>query len=102
MANDILVTSFRETIYRCQDKSIDGSIPIVVAGNKADMGSVRAVTYEEAFNLFDSWKVPFYEVSAKQKSGVEESWKDLVKMVVAQKQQTKKPLEKAKKKCTIL
>lgn len=89
----------RDSIYMCQDKSKTEEVAIVVVGNKSDMDSVRAVKKEIVEAKTSEWKVPFFEISAKARIGIDESWSELIRRVVAIK--PKKPMKK-KKNCTIL
>lgn len=60
---------FREQILRV--KGDDDNIPFVLVGNKADLDDKRLVTMEEAKRVAESWRVPYIETSAKNRTNVD-------------------------------
>lgn len=63
------LVNLREEIIRIKD---DESVPIVIAGNKADLEDQRAVERAKAFSLSQRWEAPYYETSARTKSTSEQ------------------------------
>ena len=53
----------------------------LLIGNKSDLADRRAVSYEEAKELADSLGVEYIETSAKNASGVEESFVKMTKNI---------------------
>ena len=88
----------------------DEQIPMVLVGNKADLGSSsRRVKVEEAENQAELWKIEYVETSAKTYSNVDEAFQKLLVLIHNRKKATqqlngtkKKEKSKKKKKCTIL
>jgi len=73
------VREFHEQILRVKDVE---KFPIVVAGNKCDLGDrQRKVTKEEGQQLCDQLGVPFFETSAKSAINVEESFYQIVREI---------------------
>lgn len=64
----------RDQILRVKDVSY---VPMVLCGNKCDLESERQVTAAEGEALARSWKIPFYETSAKNRINVEEAIQEL-------------------------
>eukprot|EP01126_Amoeba_proteus_P019866 TRINITY_DN2033_c0_g2_i1.p1 TRINITY_DN2033_c0_g2~~TRINITY_DN2033_c0_g2_i1.p1 ORF type:complete len:132 (+),score=24.51 TRINITY_DN2033_c0_g2_i1:321-716(+) len=62
-------------------------VPIVVAGNKCDLQDERQVPKEEAMDLCETLKVPFYETSALAGINVEEVFYDLVREIKKDRQE---------------
>ena len=60
----------------------DDNIPIVLAGNKCDLGETeREVTAEEGKALAEQWGVPFFETSAKTKINDHEVFYEIVREI---------------------
>lgn len=106
------LTELRNQIL--QTKETD-NVPIVIVGNKSDLGEDRAVTHNRAIQLSQSWgRVPFYETSARNRLNVDEVFMDLCRQIMrkeiaegtkATKQVPINPdgdRKKRKKFCTIL
>ena len=74
------VSSFYEHITRVKDTE---SAPMIIVGNKSDLGHDRAVTTEEGKDLATSFKCPFIETSAKSMVNVEEAFFSIVRLVRA-------------------
>jgi GTPase KRas protein len=75
--------SFHEQILRVKDVE---KFPMVIAGNKADLGErQRKVTKEEGNERASEWGVPFFETSAKTRLNVEESFYELVREIRREK-----------------
>ncbi len=56
---------------------------IILVGNKSDLAKKRTVTYKEGAELAELFGCPFYEVSAKEGTNVEEAVHTLVESIVA-------------------
>eukprot|EP01120_Amphizonella_sp_Union-15-10_P002554 TRINITY_DN1282_c0_g1_i4.p1 TRINITY_DN1282_c0_g1~~TRINITY_DN1282_c0_g1_i4.p1 ORF type:complete len:216 (-),score=58.81 TRINITY_DN1282_c0_g1_i4:99-674(-) len=70
---------FKSQIHRVKDSD---KVPIVMAGNKADLEEERQVTTGEGQELGKSWGCPFFETSAKTRINVEESFFQLVREII--------------------
>ncbi|KIJ51047.1 hypothetical protein M422DRAFT_204057, partial [Sphaerobolus stellatus SS14] len=62
------IESLRQQIYRVKGKQV----PIVVAGTKSDLAAEREVQRSYIQELSSTWKLPFYETSAKRNWHVDE------------------------------
>lgn len=93
------VSVLYEKILRTKD--VD-SVPVVLAGNKADLKDQRAVDYEQGAELAKQWDAPFFETSAKIKLNNEVCFFELVREI--RKIDEKKPVPRQGKTplCTIL
>jgi GTPase KRas protein len=93
------VSILHDKILRTKDAE---KVPIVLAGNKADLKDERQVPYEEGTRLAKQWNCPFFETSAKIKLNNEACFFELVREIRrAQKDESgKKPPSKFK--CVIL
>eukprot|EP01118_Nematostelium_gracile_P007650 TRINITY_DN2496_c0_g1_i4.p1 TRINITY_DN2496_c0_g1~~TRINITY_DN2496_c0_g1_i4.p1 ORF type:complete len:528 (-),score=115.84 TRINITY_DN2496_c0_g1_i4:20-1525(-) len=87
---------FYDTIVRVKGKD---PVPIVLVGNKADLLDERQVLTEEGVQLAKDWNVPFYEISAKSRVGVEESFLELFWEAVYLDYLKGMPTEKKKSNC---
>ncbi|PRP83663.1 ras-related protein Rap-2b-like [Planoprotostelium fungivorum] len=75
-----------ERILRIRDCE---RVPAVLLGNKVDMEVDREVTAAEAKQLADEYHMDFQETSAKNKTGVEQSFHQLVRAIrLANEEQT--------------
>lgn len=72
------VSVLYEKILRTKD--VD-SVPVVLAGNKADLKNQRAVDYEKGAELAKQWDAPFFETSAKIKLNNEACFFELVRQI---------------------
>ncbi|KIJ23454.1 hypothetical protein M422DRAFT_195893, partial [Sphaerobolus stellatus SS14] len=73
------IESLRQQIYRVKGKQV----PIVVAGTKSDLAAEREVQRSYIQELSSTWKLPFYETSAKRNWHVDEVFEDLVRQMRA-------------------
>ncbi|XP_074597604.1 GTP-binding protein Di-Ras2-like [Brevipalpus obovatus] len=72
------VSSLREMISTAKKEEADGSVPVVVAGNKCDVDSTRVVDKEMVeFECID-WEVGFVECSAKTNENVLQIFQQLL------------------------
>lgn len=60
------LATLREEIIRIKD---DENVPIVIVGNKADLEESRAVPRAKGFSVSQRWGAPYYESSARTRSG---------------------------------
>jgi GTPase KRas len=82
-------SEFTEQICRVKDAD---TWPMVLAGNKCDLESERAVTKEEAKKYATEQSMGFIETSAKSRKNVDEAFYELVREV--RKSKDKKPSKK--------
>ena len=82
-------SSFEETQMFYQQilrtKNVD-SFPVVLVGNKCDLGYERQVSYEEVQRLAQRLGAPFLETSAKDRINVDEAFYTLAKSVLKYQQ----------------
>ncbi|KAG0230720.1 hypothetical protein BGW42_000774 [Actinomortierella wolfii] len=91
---------FRDQISRVLD---DEKIPFILVGNKADLGALRKVSYEEASAKANEWNCPYIETSAKTRLNVEEVYTMLLREIRKRKETAKARERKSKSpKCLIL
>jgi len=78
--NDI--PELREQILRVKDAETQaGKVPMVLVGNKCDLGDQRVITNEQGEALANKFKCKFLEASAKTKINVEQVFFDLVRQI---------------------
>ncbi|KAM3718816.1 Ras-related protein [Dirofilaria immitis] len=65
-------------ILRVKDRD---EFPIILVGNKADLGSDRLISQQEAEELARRLRVPYVECSAKHRMNVDESFHSLVRLI---------------------
>eukprot|EP01103_Thecamoeba_quadrilineata_P019326 TRINITY_DN7772_c0_g1_i1.p1 TRINITY_DN7772_c0_g1~~TRINITY_DN7772_c0_g1_i1.p1 ORF type:complete len:204 (+),score=32.24 TRINITY_DN7772_c0_g1_i1:39-614(+) len=75
--------------------------PTVLIGTKIDLEKDRKVTFEEGEGLAKKWNCPFFEASSKTKINVEESFTELVRVVVKWKQDHPVAAQAKKKNCIL-
>ncbi|KAK0628696.1 ras family-domain-containing protein [Bombardia bombarda] len=73
------LATLREQIIRIKD---DPNIPIVVVGNKADLGDHRQVDRAKAYHVSQEWQAPYYEASARTRTNVDEVFVDLCRQMI--------------------
>eukprot|EP01089_Gocevia_fonbrunei_P001980 TRINITY_DN1193_c0_g1_i2.p1 TRINITY_DN1193_c0_g1~~TRINITY_DN1193_c0_g1_i2.p1 ORF type:complete len:332 (+),score=87.06 TRINITY_DN1193_c0_g1_i2:32-1027(+) len=59
----------------------DRTCPIVLIGNKVDLTDQRAITFDQAQSLADSWGSPYIETSAKTRINIEEAVHTLIRLI---------------------
>ena len=91
------VSILYDKILRTKDAD---RVPVVLAGNKADLKDERQVQYNEGADLAKQWSCPFFETSAKIKLNNEACFFELVREI--RKHTKKEPIRKKKGPCTIL
>jgi GTPase KRas protein len=75
----------------------DENVPKVLLGNKVDLEVYRQIGTLEGMELAKKWKnCGFFEMSAKNRVNIEESFNDIVKRIVKHLKEAKKPKEKKK------
>ncbi|PVU90371.1 hypothetical protein BB559_004663 [Furculomyces boomerangus] len=57
------------------------TFPVVLIGNKSDLKAQRQVSKIDAQDLAKSWKVPYFETSAKDRINVDQAFYGLVKEI---------------------
>ncbi|QLG71521.1 hypothetical protein HG535_0B05640 [Zygotorulaspora mrakii] len=89
----------REQVLRIKDMD---RVPMVLAGNKADLNDERKISVEEGIEVSSKWgKVPFYETSALQRSNVDEVFVDLVRQITRNEMQSVGGQDKSKSKSSL-
>ncbi|KAF9571635.1 hypothetical protein BGW38_008598 [Lunasporangiospora selenospora] len=79
------------------------AIPFILVGNKADLGQLRKVNYDEAAAKAADWGCPYIETSAKTRQNVDAVYTDLMRKIQQRKESAKERERKSKKgKCLIL
>ena len=73
------VKDFRDRILQVKDKDY---YPFILLGNKCDLNKDRTVETKQGEDLARDFKVPFRECSAKMRINIEESYRELVKLVL--------------------
>ncbi|KAK9379204.1 ras family-domain-containing protein [Kockiozyma suomiensis] len=69
----------REQVCRIKDNQ---HVPIVLVGNKADLGHARTVSFQEAKNLAHNWGTSsFYETSARTAAHIDDVFADIVRQI---------------------
>eukprot|EP01065_Artemidia_motanka_P024118 TRINITY_DN2874_c8_g1_i1.p1 TRINITY_DN2874_c8_g1~~TRINITY_DN2874_c8_g1_i1.p1 ORF type:complete len:279 (+),score=92.12 TRINITY_DN2874_c8_g1_i1:56-892(+) len=74
-----LVSSIYDNIQDCN--VLDG-VPLILAGNKADLVDERKVREEDARELAAKWGVPYIECSAKESQGIDELFENVLAEVL--------------------
>ena len=57
------------------------SFPMVLVGNKSDLGKERQIATDEGLNLAKKFGIPFFETSAKMRDNVEQSIHELIRTI---------------------
>lgn len=84
----------REQVLRIKDMD---RVPMVLAGNKADLNDERVISVEEGIEVSSKWgKIPFYETSALLRSNVDEVFIDLVRQIIRNEMENVSSQEKSK------
>lgn len=74
------LAEFRKQIQRAKDTPFPC---MVIVGNKCDLPPEdRQVTEADAQDLSKEWKIPYLEASAKLRKNVDESFEEVVKMMI--------------------
>ena len=92
--------SFKEVkTLRKKIEQIKGTktIPMILVGNKSDMGTDRVVTKEEGQALSEEFKCPFFETSAKNGINCTEAFHGIIKVISKKKEPEKPKVEKRPK-----
>ena len=63
------------------EKHAPDEVKMLLVGSKSDLSDTRAVAYEEAKQMADSLGLEYIETSAKNDTGVEESFVKLTKIM---------------------
>eukprot|EP00316_Scyphosphaera_apsteinii_P017747 CAMPEP_0119322986 /NCGR_PEP_ID=MMETSP1333-20130426/59672_1 /TAXON_ID=418940 /ORGANISM="Scyphosphaera apsteinii, Strain RCC1455" /LENGTH=193 /DNA_ID=CAMNT_0007330337 /DNA_START=16 /DNA_END=597 /DNA_ORIENTATION=- len=72
------VAQFYTDLLRIKDAGV-GDVPVMLLGNKSDLGGEREVTVEEAQRKAEELRCPFLEASAKLRLNVNEGFEMLVR-----------------------
>ena len=81
-----VIEDFHQQIVMARDSD---SFPYVVCGNKCDLESERQVSREEGQRYAESKGCPFFEISAKEATNVNEAFTSLCRLVVNGTQRNK-------------
>ena len=57
--------------------------PLILVGNKCDLEEERKVQKEEGENIAKEYNVKFYETSSKEGINIEDSFKELIKLILS-------------------
>ena len=87
----IELEEIRDTIIKIRDTE---TFPCVIVGNKMDLEDERFVIKSEGEDLAKKWGIPFFEVSAKLGTNVQEAFHSLIRQIY----KLKLPNEKQSKK----
>ncbi|MCJ1275832.1 Ras GTPase [Puttea exsequens] len=72
------ILTFQQQILRVKDKDY---FPIIIVGNKCDLGSEREVSLQEGENLARQFGCAFIETSAKSRINVDNAFYDIVREI---------------------
>lgn len=84
------------------------NIPIIIVGNKVDLQNERKVSYQKGKKLGETFEVPFFETSAKEKINDYEIFFQIVREInkyrskERRRESISKPKLKKNKKCCII
>ena len=81
-------------------EEVSSKVCVALVGNKIDLSEKRQVSEEEGRELSEEIKYPFYEVSAKEGTNINECFDNLVKQVAENFKNSSKSKKKLKKKNT--
>ena len=73
---------FRDHILRVKN---DDKVPIILVGNKSDLYDRRQVTALQGQMNANSWKVQYFETSAKMRTNVDNVFYEITKQIQSQK-----------------
>merc|ERR1712125_16110 len=76
------VNDFRERVLKVKDKD---SYPMLLLGNKCDLTKDRVITTEEGEEAAIKMNIPFKECSAKNRINIEESFQEILGIVLKAK-----------------
>ena len=77
---------------------VSDKVVIFLVGNKIDAEDLREVTYEQGEEMAESYKLPFFECSAKTAENIETTFNALVKKILENNEQTSSKGKKLKQK----
>ncbi|ORX49850.1 ras-like protein 3 [Hesseltinella vesiculosa] len=72
------ISTFYQQIRRVKDKDF---FPMILVGNKSDLGADRQVSFQEGNDLAKQFGCPFMETSAKQRTNVDECFYEVVREI---------------------
>ena len=107
----IEASTIRDQLYTILGKEQNEHIPMCLLGNKVDLESNREVSTDEVKKIAESWGVQFFEVSAKTRYNIVESFNALVRELLKERSTTGEVTgtasnntddKKKKKKCMML
>eukprot|EP01118_Nematostelium_gracile_P006694 TRINITY_DN2157_c0_g1_i1.p1 TRINITY_DN2157_c0_g1~~TRINITY_DN2157_c0_g1_i1.p1 ORF type:complete len:203 (+),score=60.83 TRINITY_DN2157_c0_g1_i1:139-747(+) len=75
------IQKLRDQIYRVQDRDTQHKLPMLLVGNKSDLVEEREVSSLEGKEIAKHWEIPFFEASAKTRTGIDESFFELVRTI---------------------
>ncbi|SCV74599.1 BQ2448_7628 [Microbotryum intermedium] len=75
--------NIREQIHRIKEAESRIRVPLVLCGNKCDLGAERQVPRDVAVGLSRAWGgVPYYETSARKEINIQEVFEDVVRQMI--------------------
>ena len=71
-------------------ENLPQTVPLILLANKSDLTNLREVNYDEGKALAEEAKIPFYEISAKENTNINEAIQELIfKIDVVRKNEMK-------------
>jgi len=77
---DSLIPTMAQLV-RVKDVNSPTQLPIVLVGNKCDLGDNREVSTAEGVVLAQKWGSPFFETSAKLNININESFEEMYRQI---------------------
>ncbi|KAK6170708.1 hypothetical protein SNE40_019030 [Patella caerulea] len=96
------VYKFHKQILRVKDRD---EFPMILVANKSDLENASVVSHDEGAEVARSLKISYIEASAKNRSNVDQSFYELVRIIRKFQAEERPPVKtpkKKQKKCSIL
>ncbi len=93
---------YLDMIQQAKDEDDVTKIPIILVGNKLDLGDERVISRDEATDLAREYKLKYMEISAKANENVTECFHTLTRMMIRKmKESSESDNNLEQKRCTI-